>query len=226
MKALQDDLQPLDPREGTAQLAQVRALVAPSARVVDLGAGSGRIARPLAQAGCEVLAVESDPSALANGAWTRERGIEPLEEDALQTGATWFTRGPFDAALCLGNTLSLFLRNEQLELLFARIASALRSGGLLLIDDFPIWGWEAVDAGEWPSGISEDAEAQLIWVPGEPIFAFRRGAEVDPDSDHPLPGERLLRLWSLSELTLLAREHGLSAPLHRPEGLLIQFERV
>ena len=226
MTELHDDLHPLDPSEHAAQLAGVLALMPDDARVVDLGSGVGRIAGPLAGSGREVLAVDSDPTALRHERWSEQPGIEPLEEDFLSPDATWQQRGPFDSAVCLGNTLSLILGHEDLACLFERVATSLDAGGSLLVDDFPIWGWDAVHAGDWPSGVSEDGSAQIIWCPGDPIFAFRTGSSVDPESDCLRPGERGLRLWSLSELDFLAGQGGLAAAVHHPEQHLLRFDRL
>lgn len=220
-----DDLHPLDPDEHEQQLEGVLEHVSSTSRVVDLGAGIGRLACPLTvRSGCQLLAVDEDPSVLARTEWKEAGSVEFLVEDLLGPGATWHRRGPFDLALCLGNTLALFNDHQLVSTLFERLATALSPGGRFLIDDFPVWGWDAVHAGDWPSGISEDGTAQIVWVPGEPAFAFRTGEGVDPESDHPVPGERQLRLWSLSELGDLARRKGLKGPEHHPRQHLLDFQ--
>ncbi|MDG2031376.1 MAG: class I SAM-dependent methyltransferase [Phycisphaerales bacterium] len=220
-----DDLHPLDPEDHEQQLEGVLELVASTSRVVDLGAGIGRVARPLAaRSGCRLLAVDEDSEVLGRPEWKDAAGVELLVEDLLDQEATWHHRGPFELALCLGNTLALFNHHQLISDLFERLATALSPGGRFLIDDFPVWGWDAVHAGEWPSGLSEDGSAQIVWVPGEPVFAFRTGDAVDPNADSPAPGERLLRLWSLSELEYFARKAGLRGPDHHPDHHLLAFE--
>lgn len=221
-----DDLHPLDPEEHEQQLVGVLEGLSDGSRVVDLGAGIGRLACPLtARTGCRLLAVDDDPAVLARPEWDQAGRVEFLVEDLLDPEADWYRRGPFDLALCLGNTLALFHDHQQVSTLFARLAESLVPGGRFLIDDFPVWGWDAVHAGDWPSGLNEDGSAQIAWVPGEPLFVFRTGEGVDPESESPVPGERLLRLWSLSELGHLARLHGLEGPEHRPEHHLLGFQR-
>lgn len=221
-----DDLHPLEPEEHRSQLAAVLEHAADHDRAVDLGTGLGRIARPLAANGaCSVLAVDLDPRVLADPVWADAHGVERLEEDFLAEDATWHRRGPFGIASCLGNTLALLTGHDQLARLFDRAAEALRPGGRLLVDDFPVWGWAAVQAGEWPSGLSEDGEAQIVWHPGEPLFAFRSGTAVRAEEPLPLPGERLLRLWSLSELMHFASASGLEGPFHRSDHHMLTFRR-
>ena len=221
-----DDLNPLEPAEHAAQLAAVLERSVGVSSAVDLGTGNGRVAIPLSlHTGSSVLAVDRDPSVFAHAGWVEAAAVEHLEEDFLGTDSNWYRRGPFELALCLGNTLSLLLEHQQLDMLFGRLDEALLPGGSFLVDDFPVWGWEAVQAGDWPSGVNEDGSAQILWVPGEPIFAFRTGAEVAPDSDQLHPEERLLRLWSLSELRFLAERRGLRGPFHHSEGHLLEFRR-
>ena len=70
MSEVHDDQHPLDPTDHVAQLEGVLQRVSTSDRVVDLGAGLGRIGRPLAECGCEVVAVapaEPPGAAMRNG---------------------------------------------------------------------------------------------------------------------------------------------------------------
>ena len=146
----------LDPEDHARQLEGVLELATVPSRIVDLGAGFGRVAVPLAKAGASVLAVDLDPVVFESGDWSREEGVTTLVEDMLARDATWHQQGLFQAGLCLGNTLALFTRHQELERLFRRIAASLQPGGCFLVDDFPVWGWEAVQAGDWPAGLSED----------------------------------------------------------------------
>lgn len=219
------DLNPLDPEEHARQLAGVLELATVPSRIVDLGAGSGRMAVPLANAGASVLAVDLDPAVFESDDWSLGEGVTPLVEDILASEATWHQQGLFQTALCVGNTLALFTRHQELALLFRRITASLEPGGCFLVDDFPLWGWEAVQAGDWPSGLSEDGSAQIVWRPGEPIFAFRTGSAVDQGSRQLEPSDRPLRLWSISELDFLADATGLTAPTVHADHHLIEFRR-
>ena len=132
-----DDLHPLEPGEHAAQLEAVLERSRAVTRVVDLGAGIGRVSIPLSlRTECSVLAVDNDPSVFAHQAWGEADEVDRLEEDLLAADANWHRRGPFDLALCLGNTVSLFLEHQQLETLLGRLAEALAPGGRFLMDDF------------------------------------------------------------------------------------------
>ena len=53
------DFAPYDDQETEVQLAGIAGFLEPGGRVADLGAGRGRIARPLALGGATVVAVDS-----------------------------------------------------------------------------------------------------------------------------------------------------------------------
>ena len=122
--------------------------------------------------------------------------------------------------------MALILDHEEMVDFFRRVGDALQGGGVFLMDDFPVWGWNAVQAGDWSAGISADGTEQLLWLPGEPIFAYRRGQAVDPEAPEVLETDRLLRLWSVSELRFLAERAGFLPPRHDPGGLMLIFEQA
>ena len=130
MRDVIDDLRVFDPTDEAAQLQSVLRLVSTGASVVDLGAGGGRIARPLAESGRSVLAVDHSNDALALNSWSERDGIEPLHEDFLAPSSTWQSRGPFEVALCLGNTAALVLEHETMRALFERVSRSLRPDGV------------------------------------------------------------------------------------------------
>jgi SAM-dependent methyltransferase len=114
-------------------LAEVRARVEPGARVIDFGAGTGRLAVPLAQDGCRVTAV--DPSAamlerLAENA--AEAGV--LIECVVDTVEAYRAADEHDFALCVFTVLGYLLDESALAAAARSMAGALRPGGLLLID--------------------------------------------------------------------------------------------
>jgi len=216
-----DAAHPHDEEHAAAQLAGLERLLAPAPRrVLDLGCGTGRVLVPLAAAGHDVVGVDRDSDVIDRC----RAGVEAAGADAALTVADFTTNlpaGPFDAVLCLGNTFMTIADVEVAARLLARVRDALAPGGCFIIDDCPRDFWPELTEGNWLSGVSPDGDAQLVWDPGDALFAIRRGADVDTGSWTPRPGEPVFRLWSDGALRLLARAAGLSAPERDAAPLLV-----
>jgi SAM-dependent methyltransferase len=95
---------------------------------VDLGAGFGMHAIPLADAGYSVLAIDSSRILLdAMHAHVGTRPITVVRDDLLS-----FRRhltGPAALILCMGDTLTHLADRQTVEALFAAVAAALAGGG-------------------------------------------------------------------------------------------------
>lgn len=112
-------------------LDEIRARVPPPARVVDFGAGTGRLAVPLAREGYRVTAV--DPS---------EKMLAKLSERAGETPVETFTcpmqdysaDTRHDLALCVFSVITFLLDDRSLLAAFHASAHALLPGGSLLVD--------------------------------------------------------------------------------------------
>lgn len=215
-----DDWRPLEPDEDARQIDALLALLSERPRrVLDLGAGDGRAGAPLRRAGHAVEAIDIDPEAVRR---CRERGLTAREGDMLNASLDLRVGGaPPEAALLLGHTFLLVHDPLEALALLRRLSRALAPEGVILLDDFCEALWEEVHTGAWRTGVSEDGSMQMVWAPGEPVFALRRGDAVDPEDDHPRPGERLFRLWSLGELRLLAACAGLEGPENDLSGVLL-----
>ncbi len=227
-----DDWLPLDAAEDAAQRAWLVERVRASARsgspprVLDLGAGDGRLAVPLADAGAIVVAVDRDPDARAALAARGHPNLRVEDADVAaepETLAALLGSERVDLALCLGNTLLLFDVVETLALLVA-VRPLLRPGGRLAIDDLCGDLWRDVAEGAWQSGVSEDGTMQLVWATGDNTIALRTGEELDPDSWAVREGDRRLHLYSTSELRLLAVAAGWQAPRSIESAHLLLFE--
>lgn len=212
---------PLDPDEHERQLAALRRRLAPAPRrVLDVGAGDGRIARPLAADGHTLLALDRDPDALRACA---APNITTILTDVLIPDALATIEAPIDAALCLGHTFLLFADpDDALALLRSLRPRLAPRAGFLAIDAFPRPLWREVADGNWQEGLSQDGFLQLLWAPGDNVIALREGDDVRPDDWTITPADTPLRLWTLADLALLARLAGYDPPEeHESENLIL-----
>jgi 2-polyprenyl-3-methyl-5-hydroxy-6-metoxy-1,4-benzoquinol methylase len=119
--------------EGARWLATL-PLPAPPARVLDLGAGFGATAIPLARAGHHVLAVDSSAALL--GELTAAGA--PMEAERADLLA--FLRAEeraWDVVLCVGDTLPHLGSHEDVDALLGEIARVLAPGGLAVLSYRP-----------------------------------------------------------------------------------------
>ena len=225
---------PLEPEEHERQLDGLRRRFAGAPRrVLDLGAGDGRVARPLAAEGHTLYALDTDADALARCA---APNITTIHADARDPGALASIEPGLDAVLCLGHTFLLFADPIDALDLLRRLRPLLRApdhatqdpgrtnegragsggggggGGVVILDAFPVPLWREIADGNWQEGVSEDANAQLLWAEGDNVIALRDGPDVDDRSWTLGPGDTPLRIWSRGELRLLAHAAGFAPP--------------
>lgn len=222
-----DDWSPLDEGESAVQIEALLDLCAARGwtRIVDIGCGDGRVAVPLAEAGVRVLALDTDLEAIhAVGAHGLAH-IEARRADALDPACPFvFSDGSrAQAAVVLGHTLMEFHDVGRAADLFARLRAALEPDGAIVVDNAPRDVWRDVAEGAWQEGVSEDGAWQMVWAEGDALVAMRRGSEVDDEDWQVREGDRLLRLWSLGALRLLALASGWAEPREDRSGALLVF---
>jgi SAM-dependent methyltransferase len=112
--------------DGEARLAD--ALLPRHARVLDAGAGMGRVAAALAARGHDVVALEPDPTLVAQARATYpDLAVE--QRDILELRPE---DGPFDLVVCVGNVM-VFLAEGTERAALAAMASVLGEDGRILV---------------------------------------------------------------------------------------------
>lgn len=121
--------------EGEARLAD--ALVPRGARVLDVGAGMGRVTAALAARGHTVVGLEPDAALVAQARETYP-GIDVLHADALDLGPALLDGRPqaFDLAVLVGNVMVFLAEGTERRVLTA-VRRVLAPGGRVLVGFHP-----------------------------------------------------------------------------------------
>lgn len=102
---------------------------APGGRVVDLACGTGLHALFFAEAGAHVTALDVSPDMIAHAGARR-----PHDRIAYRVGDMRAPEGgPWDLALCLGNSISLLSSPDDVARTFVGVHAALAPGGLFVV---------------------------------------------------------------------------------------------
>ena len=186
-------------------LAFVRAnLPAPPMRLLEIGAGDGALARALADAGYEVLAIDPEPT----GAEVRPVALHELDEPSAS----------FDAAVAVTSLHHV----EPLEDSLRRLAQLLKPEGVLVVDEFDVAAFDERAAAWWlrqrhALGAAEHASAEELV--GEhrahlhPLERIVAALEPHFHVGTPLYGPYLYR-WDLDE----ALRHPKKTRSHAPRS--------
>jgi len=123
-----------------AEIAHVLGCAAPSAVVLELGCGYGRVLRRLAP---RVRAAFGIDNALASLRLAREHvaGAGAVRLAAMDAVRLGFAGGAFDLTLCIQNGVSAFKVDPQA--LVREAVRVTRSGGLVLFSSYSARFWEA-----------------------------------------------------------------------------------
>lgn len=113
------------------QVSFIRGLAPGEAKVLDLGAGTGRIAIPLAQAGFEVIGLDISQSML-----DVLRDKDPLSSVVTAVKDISAIEGAheFDLVLCIGSTLFMVLDDLSRQNVFRNAAANLRTDGRFIVE--------------------------------------------------------------------------------------------
>jgi SAM-dependent methyltransferase len=120
-----------------ATVDRVAALAGPQGRVLELGAGSGRLAVPLAGRGLDVWAVDAS-TAMLERLRARPGGdrVRAVEDDMARLADPALEPGGFAVVLCAFNTLFNLTDTEAQRQCLARVRALLADGGVLVVEAF------------------------------------------------------------------------------------------
>jgi len=186
-------------------LELVRTFAKPPAAVVDFGAGTGRLAIPLASAGYRVVAVE--PSAPMLDRLAGKPGGDAVRR---VVGRMQDYAGDmrFDLALCVFTVLSYLTTRAQLDAGLSAVRASLEPTGKVLLDlpHATLFRNRDVRTSRVVRSVRMDAL-------GEGLFAYRDRIEIlDPPTGRPIrhfEDSFEIRAWSQGELEAAAARAGL-----------------
>jgi 2-polyprenyl-3-methyl-5-hydroxy-6-metoxy-1,4-benzoquinol methylase len=150
------------------------------ARVLDFGAGDGRIAIPLARLGYTVTAADASPRMLA-ALHAAAPTMQVLLNDGLDGGA--LPRHAFDAAVCVA--VLIHHSYDTAHRIIETLAAAVRPGGLLFLD--------------WPTS-PDPAEGQ-VWTD---VTTWHPDQQAEVAAEYGLTRLRRRRPWSVYRTSLQA----------------------
>jgi SAM-dependent methyltransferase len=164
--------------------AYVRAaLPAPPARVLEIGAGDGSLARALRAAGYDVTAV--DPMA------EPDSGVEPIPLHAVEAPPRHF-----DAAVAIVSLHHVVPLGESLR----RLSEVLRHGARLVVDEMDLDAYDPRAAVWWlgHSQVEKDPHDMLAELQEHiiPVSRIREELAAWFDLGEPVPGPYLYR-WKI-----------------------------
>jgi 2-polyprenyl-3-methyl-5-hydroxy-6-metoxy-1,4-benzoquinol methylase len=168
---------------GEAQAEEVAALLPAGARVIDFGAGDGRLSIPLHRHGLRVLAVDSSSEMLLR-IIEQEPQIATLHSDgdgladymAVVSDPDWKA----DAVVC--RAVLIHHSHKDVTRLVARFADVVKPGGLLIADwpvsDRPAERSDWIGVTTWDRSIRDEVALRLGWEPqdvdGDPSVWVRK----------------------------------------------------
>lgn len=188
--------------EGT--VAAITRHVAPPASVIDFGAGTGRLALPLAKLDYRVTAVDASPAML--GELRRKAALAGLDirsldgrlQDPLDVAG-------FDVSVCVFSVLSYLVTPEDLERALGTISRATEVGGRALVD---VPGRVLFGDQDY---VRPGLRRQISITPiGPDIFRYRESTRLETD-DGPFAytDELEIRWWSPEHVLRVAGAEGL-----------------
>jgi SAM-dependent methyltransferase len=183
-------------------LATMRDLIPPGGSIVDFGAGTGRLAIPLAQAGFRVTAVDSSAAMLDR---LREKDRNALVTCRRSTIADFETRDVFDAAIGVFSILTYLTTDAELDRSLDVIYRSLRPRGMFIVD--------VASSCLFTSRSFEDSDfvrTTRIAPQGNDLYRYQdRITATVGENEREFCDEFLIRYWPPDVILNRAASHGL-----------------
>lgn len=183
----------------------VRELREPPCSVVDFGAGTGRLAIPLAARGYAVTAVEPCPQMmeiLVSKARRANAQIQSREERMQEFNA----QGQFDIALCVFTTVLYLLDEASLRQGLIRFTESLKKNGRLLID---IPSRQAFQSYRKQTPVLE-RNVTVTPVDGD-VYTYQEEIRCRMDGNWQECGDTFpIRYWPAEAILTILQEHGVT----------------
>jgi SAM-dependent methyltransferase len=184
-------------------IKQVESRVRPPARVIDFGAGTGRLSIPLAAKGYRVTAVEPCQEMLT------QLRLKPGSEEIDTVTARmqdFQSSEPFDMALCVFTVLLYLLDDASLNASLQAASNALRPGGLLLLD-IPVIG---VFEG-YQTNTPEVQRSVQISPQGMDLYLYQEETRVQYKNHSARYSDQfLIRYWEVEHVMAVLARYGFS----------------
>ena len=156
------------------------------ARILELGAGLGRVAIPLAEDGHDVTALDASTVMLNHGsAPMRDAGVSVVQADMRAAPATL---GSFDLVICALGTFQHLLRRADQVATLCSAAQRLAPGGQLVLDITALRS-DDLEAGAQPlrlEWVREDGRLGTVTKLSSQELAEPREAAHPPDGVAPI----------------------------------------
>ncbi|MET7402752.1 class I SAM-dependent methyltransferase [Dactylosporangium sp. NPDC005572] len=179
------DEQPKEPWK-LAERATFRQRLAPGARLLEIGAGTGQDSAYFQQEGLAVVAVDLSPAMVEH---CRAKGVEAHVRDFLRLD---LPPASFDAVYAL-NCL-LHVPDHDLPAVLVSIRAVLREGGLLFVG---LYG--GTESTEGPAPTDSHVPPRFFsWRTDEQLLAFAAAAHFTVVDFHPVDTGRGFRFQSLT----------------------------